>query len=471
MKRKLLRNQLTSLKGTDQIVLLLTVISLFFVSCISIYSLNRNIQSREKIVQNSLSSLALNGRQQFKDYIQNKIDILTYIADFPQIYEMDPEQQKAFLYNRSHLIGFHHMFIMDTEGNGYYIDENVHRQQKAEPFFTDIMTHDIFITEPFYNQDTRTTIITLCVSLYNEQNEKQGVLCGAIDMSEFQKVFFENQKDSKCFVVDADGTYMVSDNMQDVYNRVSIYEHSQNRLTLIEKALDTHQDQFGLLSMNGTEYYTHITYIKELNWILGYQLPVSLASEDLHLIHTMQLISIIETIVLIFCVYHILYLWKKSNKKLYTDSLTGCNSRVAFFNMLQRLEKQKHLEVAIVYMDLNRFKLVNDTYGHDMGDLILCKFSEALVDVFGKEGMVARLGGDEFAAILLNETAESIEEMWQQVQQRLQEKSKELPFDYQIASSYGITFRHKDSSQSLNDVLRKADENMYLCKEKMHAQQ
>ena len=95
-------------------------------------------------------------------------------------------------------------------------------------------------------------------------------------------------------------------------------------------------------------------------------------------------------------------------------------------------------------------------------------FGETLMTVLGKSGMVARMGGDEFVAVLLDETEASINEKWRQVQNLLQEKSLSLPFDYQIDSSYGYSFRHRGEETALEEVLQQADEMMYCCKKKMH---
>lgn len=466
--KKIPKHWFLNVTKLDKLILTVTIVSLLFICLISLNSINTNIQNQETLVHDTLSSLAQNGRQQFTDYIQNKVDILTYISNFPEIYEMDPEKQKSYLYNRAHLIGFRHIYIIDTDGNSYYINENIHRNQQGEPFFQSIMSQDVFITEPSYNPDTRTTYLTLAVSIYNQQQEKVGVLCGAISIDEFKKVFFENQKDSRCFVVDEAGTYMVSDQIQNVHNKLSIYDHTKDDASLLQNVINTHEDQYGKMTFQTDTYYTYVTYINDFHWILGYQLPISTTSQNYGYINTLAFITLLEVIILIFCIYHIVSLWHKSNQKLYTDPLTHCSSRLALLNMLHRLEKQHNTEIALLYMDLNDFKQINDTYGHDKGDLILCMFGETLMTVLGKSGMVARMGGDEFVAVLLDETEASINEKWRQVQNLLHEKSLNLPFDCQIDSSYGYSFRHRGEETSLEEILQQADEMMYCCKKKMH---
>lgn len=135
MKKKIPKHWFYNVTKIDKLILTLTIMALLLIGVVSLNSINTNIQNKETLVHDTLSSLSQNGRQQFTDYIQNKVDILTYIASFPEIYEMNPKKQKSYLYNRSHLIGFRYIYVVDTKGNSYYIDADIHRNQKEEPFF------------------------------------------------------------------------------------------------------------------------------------------------------------------------------------------------------------------------------------------------------------------------------------------------------------------------------------------------
>ena len=125
------------------------------------------------------------------------------------------------------------------------------------------------------------------------------------------------------------------------------------------------------------------------------------------------------------------------------------------------IEKKQNSKIAVIYMDLNNFKMVNDTYGHEKGDELLCIFNSALEQIFGKIGFVGRMGGDEFLAILLDASEEEVEELCQQVEAILAERSQELNISYVISSSYGFYIREKGEKASLQEVMEKADERMY----------
>jgi diguanylate cyclase (GGDEF)-like protein len=79
-----------------------------------------------------------------------------------------------------------------------------------------------------------------------------------------------------------------------------------------------------------------------------------------------------------------------------TDSLTGLMNRRAF---MQTSENQGDAQQALVIFDLDRFKRINDTHGHQVGDVVICRVAEALQSVLGAAGKVARVGGEEFALL------------------------------------------------------------------------
>ena len=86
------------------------------------------------------------------------------------------------------------------------------------------------------------------------------------------------------------------------------------------------------------------------------------------------------------------------------DSLTGLGNRVLFEENLQmaaRQAKRSDENLGVLYIDIDDFKEINDTYGHAAGDAVLKEISERIVDQTRESDVVARIGGDEFAAVLV----------------------------------------------------------------------
>lgn len=441
---------------------------ILFVSIVSILALilfrvfiDRMVESQFELVRMTMEQTSENQQQQFATFVNEKIDVLQTLATYPDIYEMDSERQKAFIENRSEGLGFQHIFVVDINGTGYYIDEDVYRDQRDEEFFTHIMETDVYITEPFYTEET--TIMTGCVSIYNEEKEKVGVLCGAVNLENAQHLLEQNEMilDGKCFILNSEGHYMTSMNPEEVHSKRSIHKLSDSDISLLDTVFETKQNQVGTMILEDVEYQVHLTYLDKYNWVLVQCVPTESIVSRFDSMNVLHNILMLLVVVLIVSIGRIIYCWKKSDKKIYTDTLTKCNSRAACKRLLERLEECKNKEITILYMDLNKFKYVNDTYGHEKGDQLLCIFSAALMKIFGEVGFVGRMGGDEFISILVDVSEQRILTLWSELEQELLEQSKTLDFPYVITSSYGYFVREKNTDMPLETVMRKADEKMY----------
>jgi diguanylate cyclase (GGDEF)-like protein len=158
-------------------------------------------------------------------------------------------------------------------------------------------------------------------------------------------------------------------------------------------------------------------------------------------------------------------IWKQANY----DSLTGLPNR----NMLkERFRKEiskaerSDLQVALLFIDLDHFKDVNDTLGHDKGDHLLAIVAQRLRKCVRNIDTVARLGGDEFTVIMgeLNNT-DSVERVASEI---LEVISQPFKLDQEVAylsTSVGITF-YPDNGKDLETLIKNADHAMYDAKNK-----
>ncbi len=151
------------------------------------------------------------------------------------------------------------------------------------------------------------------------------------------------------------------------------------------------------------------------------------------------------------------------------DPLTNLPNRVQFMNELkkacERSMDNSFAKFAVLFLDLDRFKVINDSLGHAVGDCLLIAIAERLKSCVRPGDVVARLGGDEFT-ILLNRSGESDEVAG--VAERLQARISE-PFkidNYEVFTSASIGIIVSDQSRRLpEDFLRDADTAMYRAKE------
>lgn len=154
-----------------------------------------------------------------------------------------------------------------------------------------------------------------------------------------------------------------------------------------------------------------------------------------------------------------------------TDALTGLYNRMACEKLAYPLMKECHREgksCALMFVDINKMKVINDRYGHAQGDLALCTVAETLREVLPKGWVILRYGGDEFMAAGECEEETELEEMRNRMGGNLQRKSKELELPYILKAGVGFCIVREWEEMDLADCLKRADEAMYSMKEIQH---
>jgi diguanylate cyclase (GGDEF)-like protein/PAS domain S-box-containing protein len=150
------------------------------------------------------------------------------------------------------------------------------------------------------------------------------------------------------------------------------------------------------------------------------------------------------------------------------DQLTGLPSRALFLEQLKRAfsraERQSGYQLAVLFLDCDRFKVVNDSLGHAIGDQLLQAVAQRLEDSLRPGDVVARLGGDEFAILLENlQSPQDAEHIATRINQSLTKFFSLEGHTVYISGSIGIAFNSQHSQQP-EDLLRDADTAMYRAK-------
>ncbi len=126
--------------------------------------------------------------------------------------------------------------------------------------------------------------------------------------------------------------------------------------------------------------------------------------------------------------------------------------------------KREPCNIALMFMDLDGFKLVNDNFGHDVGDDMLKIIAQRLLSLVRDTDTVARLGGDEFIFVLHNPSGkDEIEAVAQRVINSLNEPIEIKGETFTMGASIGIA-EYPSSSHSSTELIKNADRAMYLAK-------
>jgi diguanylate cyclase (GGDEF)-like protein len=153
----------------------------------------------------------------------------------------------------------------------------------------------------------------------------------------------------------------------------------------------------------------------------------------------------------------------------YNDPLTGLPNRAMFMDYLGRIlsdARRDEDRLAILFLDLDRFKMVNDTLGHDVGDRLLKAASDRIVHCVRSGDLVARLGGDEFTVIIDDVTSHTVaENVAEKICNSLSEPYRYLGRDMYVSASIGISVWPADG-RDITTLMKHADTAMFCAKER-----
>lgn len=152
---------------------------------------------------------------------------------------------------------------------------------------------------------------------------------------------------------------------------------------------------------------------------------------------------------------------KKAENELlylsYHDHLTGLYNRRYFEQELKKLDTPENLPLSIIMFDVNGLKLVNDSFGHDLGDVLLKKSAEAIKKACREDDIAARIGGDEFVVLLPKTAAPEALQISNFIKELA---SNEKVANMDLSLSYGYDTK-KTEKQSIVEIIANAENHMY----------
>ncbi|VAW91948.1 diguanylate cyclase/phosphodiesterase (GGDEF & EAL domains) with PAS/PAC sensor(s) [hydrothermal vent metagenome] len=150
------------------------------------------------------------------------------------------------------------------------------------------------------------------------------------------------------------------------------------------------------------------------------------------------------------------------------DCLCDLPNRMLFYDRLRQSlsrSKRSNQKIAVMFMDLDGFKQVNDEYGHGVGDELLQQVSQRVTAVLRESDTLARIGGDEFTIIINDiDRAESIDAIATKILETIQESYFLHDVEFNISASLGISL-FPDNSEDVNTLVKHADIAMYKAKQ------
>lgn len=176
----------------------------------------------------------------------------------------------------------------------------------------------------------------------------------------------------------------------------------------------------------------------------------------------------IEVVARIFSAYK----YKNTNDKLremaMRDGLTGLYNHTFLLELFQReVQKESGLNknIAFLMIDIDYFKNINDTYGHMIGDAVIRKLSDLLIDTVRANDIIGRYGGEEFGIVLSDVTKGQVLEICDRIRRSVEQHIFEVNgIRISITVSIGVCIKEPESTVSKNDIIIIADRALYEAK-------
>lgn len=236
-----------------------------------------------------------------------------------------------------------------------------------------------------------------------------------------------------------------------------------------------HQDSQNKVIVIGVALLVSFTFVDSIRF-LAEKFFINLGKESVQSLIPVGVLAFVTCLVV-----STVYAWRNKglemtekrllSKLAFEDYLTGLGNRTFMEREMERLDDQKKDHYALISLDLNRLKHVNDTYGHEEGDHYIADFAGCLSEFWKeKNGLIGRVGGDEFVVILENAEKSALEEMTVEFEEYIRKNNlrRKEAGKLEMSVSYGIAYYGDKKCYVSRTLYRLADERMYQMKKKYH---
>ena len=160
---------------------------------------------------------------------------------------------------------------------------------------------------------------------------------------------------------------------------------------------------------------------------------------------------------------------EKLKKLARVDTLTGCYNRGYGLELLDRQMKLSHrskFPLLLAFLDIDKFKPINDNFGHDEGDMVLKEVVKLFKATLREIDIICRMGGDEFLLVFPDNSLKDVPQIKERLNKNLMDLNQTLKKPYQIEFSMGLSEYDPEKPLSMDELIRIADQKMYEEKER-----
>lgn len=373
--------------------------------------------------------------------------------------------------------------LIDPEGNAYY-DNGVEKNVSHRRYFKEGISGNRTLSDPLESSVDQETRVVLGVPVFHE-DEVIGILCGSCNVGELSQMLFDDlfSGNGYSLIVTKEGK-IVAHTGEPVDHKLSygedIFTFYNSKTTREGHSISEVKQNFamgedGLVRLSGyadgSDRYLAYAPLGINDWMICYVASVTVAQQSYAFVEKYEMVFL-GCFGILVCLL-ILYIIRKNRQKTeailhsaQTDELTQVYSRKYAEQFAENaLEEAKDGSIhAFFIMDIDKFKEVNDVYGHAVGDVVLRTFGVLLGRRFRGDDIVGRIGGDEFIILMRNVTTK---EAVRTKAEQLMAETKKLVFDEMdgkgITISVGIALAPEHGKTYMN-LYRSADQALYETK-------
>lgn len=373
--------------------------------------------------------------------------------------------------------------MIDPEGNAYY-DNGVEKNVSHRRYFKEGISGNRTLSDPLESSVDQETRVVLGVPVFHK-DEVIGILCGSCNVGELSQMLFDDlfSGNGYSLIVTKEGK-IVAHTGEPVDHKFSygedIFTFYNSKTTREGHSISEVKQNFamgedGLVRLSGyadgSDRYLAYAPLGINDWMICYVASVTVAQQSYAFVEKYEMVFL-GCFGILVCLL-ILYIVRKNRQKTeailhsaQTDELTQVYNRKYAERFAENaLEEAKDGSIhAFFIMDIDKFKEVNDVYGHAVGDVVLRTFGVLLGRQFRGDDIVGRIGGDEFIILMRNVTTK---EAVRTKAEQLMAETKKLVFDEMdgkgITISVGIALAPEHGKTYMN-LYRSADQALYETK-------
>lgn len=435
--------------------------------------------------QNIMTSTVSHQSNHVLSILQIHYGFLNSIADkMGKSSELLSDENMKLLVSMAENTDFERTALIETDGTAHY-DNGAEKNVAQRRYFQEAIQGNETLSDPLESSVDKETRVILGIPVYQNGNVI-AVLGGSYNVTALNRMLFNDVFDNSGYslIVNQNGEIIAYDG-DPAYHKITygdnffkFYERKNllSNATLQNVRQDFQNGTNGTVKLrtasdSATAQYLSYTRLGMNDWMICYVIPVADAQESYDFIKTDESILLgVFLILVLLLVFYIIRTNRKQNEELIRtaelDGLTGAYNKRATEAYINKILTQMPDEKGtFVILDVDKFKDVNDRYGHAVGDTVLHELAKTFFRHFRKDDIIGRIGGDEFVIYMRN--IESKEIASARVK-KLIENVRSLPFEEMngnhVTISVGIAFV-PEAGNCYMDLYKNADTALYETKQ------